>query len=185
MKEKTRKWLVVAGLIAVGAALTIGISMRLYKEKDVPAAAGAEESEPEVAAEPAEPEVIATPMPSPAPSAELVIAPEEKTEIEEGQQQIQPTPKKTEEEKPSGPPVLPEETDVADPNTIPEYPEEIPAVTDGGSDNQQGQSPKHGDMKDGMIYIDGFGWIPNEGGGGEGTVADDMYENGNKIGIMD
>ncbi|MFR3367923.1 MAG: DUF6550 family protein [Gallintestinimicrobium sp.] len=31
----------------------------------------------------------------------------------------------------------------------------------------------------------GFGWVENEGGGSSGTVAQDMYENGNKIGVMD
>ena len=46
-------------------------------------------------------------------------------------------------------------------------------------------TPKTGDTKDGMIYIEGFGWVVDNGGGGSGTVADDMYENGNKVGIMD
>ena len=46
-------------------------------------------------------------------------------------------------------------------------------------------TPKIGDTKDGMIYIEGFGWVVDNGGGGSGTVADDMYENGNKVGIMD
>ena len=41
------------------------------------------------------------------------------------------------------------------------------------------------DTKNGQIYIPGFGWVQNNGGGGSGTVAEDMYENGNKIGIMD
>ena len=49
----------------------------------------------------------------------------------------------------------------------------------------ENQTPKTGDIKDGMMYVEGFGWVPYEGGGGEGTYADDMYENGNKIGIMD
>lgn len=35
-----------------------------------------------------------------------------------------------------------------------------------------------------QVYILGFGWIKDEGGGNVGTVAEDMYENGNKIGIM-
>ena len=34
------------------------------------------------------------------------------------------------------------------------------------------------------IYVPGFGWI-DEIGEAQGTVAEDMYENGNKIGIMD
>ncbi len=35
------------------------------------------------------------------------------------------------------------------------------------------------------MWIPGFGWIDDNGGGNVGTVAEDMYENGNKIGIMD
>lgn len=50
---------------------------------------------------------------------------------------------------------------------------------------QQSQ-PKMGDKNDkGQIYVEGFGWITDEGGGGKGTTVDDMRENGNKIGIMD
>lgn len=45
-------------------------------------------------------------------------------------------------------------------------------------------TPKSGDKKDGKIYVLGFGWIEDNGGGGSGTTADDMYENGNKIGDM-
>ena len=37
----------------------------------------------------------------------------------------------------------------------------------------------------GKIYIDGFGWVTNHGGGGSGTTASDMYENVNKVGIME
>ena len=35
------------------------------------------------------------------------------------------------------------------------------------------------------VWIPGFGWIEDNGGGNIGTVAEDMYENGNKIGSMD
>lgn len=45
-------------------------------------------------------------------------------------------------------------------------------------------TPKAGDKKDGKLYVPGFGWIEDNGGGGSGTTADDMYENGNKIGSM-
>lgn len=57
-----------------------------------------------------------------------------------------------------------------------EQPKERPADPD---------EPQAGDTSGGQIYIPGFGWVENHGGGGSGTVADDMYENGNKIGIMD
>lgn len=50
----------------------------------------------------------------------------------------------------------------------------------------QTSAPESGDKNDqGQIYVPGFGWIEDNGGGGSGTTADDMYENGNKIGIMD
>lgn len=45
-------------------------------------------------------------------------------------------------------------------------------------------TPKHGDTKEGIIYITGFGWVKDEGGGGRGEDASDMYENGNKIGYF-
>ena len=35
-----------------------------------------------------------------------------------------------------------------------------------------------------MIYIIGFGWVENEGGGGEGTYDHEMKTNGNKIGYF-
>lgn len=37
---------------------------------------------------------------------------------------------------------------------------------------------------DGMVWIDGFGWIEDEGGGGEVIEAPDMIPNGNQIGEM-
>lgn len=49
---------------------------------------------------------------------------------------------------------------------------------------QDTSQPQGGDTQNGKIYVPGFGWIENQGGGGEGSVAEDMYENGNKVGIM-
>ena len=45
--------------------------------------------------------------------------------------------------------------------------------------------PKDGTIQDGKIYFEGFGWVDYEGGGTEGTYAEDIYENGNTIGTMD
>ena len=57
-----------------------------------------------------------------------------------------------------------EPTDTPEPELIPE-----PEVTDSSSEN--------------MVYVPGFGWIENLGSN-QATYAKDMYENGNKIGIM-
>ncbi len=35
------------------------------------------------------------------------------------------------------------------------------------------------------VWIPGFGWIEDNGGEYVGIVAEDMYEDGHKIGIMD
>ncbi len=51
-----------------------------------------------------------------------------------------------------------------EPEPIPE-----PEVTDSSSEN--------------MVYVPGFGWIESQGPN-QATYAEDMYENGNKIGIM-
>ena len=45
-------------------------------------------------------------------------------------------------------------------------------------------TPKNGETSGNMIYAIGFGWVVNEGGGGEGSTNDEMYCNGNKIGYF-
>ncbi len=46
------------------------------------------------------------------------------------------------------------------------------------------KTPANGSVKGDMIYIIGFGWVENEGGGGEGTYDHEMKTNGNKIGCF-
>ena len=89
----------------------------------------------------------------------------------------------TEDEKPQEPPVLAEDADVTNPDTKPAY-EEKPEKKPENPAPPVDDTPKTGDTKDGMVYVEGFGWLPDEGAG-SGTAADDMYENGNKVGIMD
>lgn len=88
--------------------------------------------------------------------------------------------------KPEAAPPPPEIADTAaliDPSEPPKYESEQieikPQVTEPPSD-----TPKHGDKKDGMIYINGFGWVVDNGGGGTNEYVYDMYENGNKIGYF-
>ena len=94
-------------------------------------------------------------------------------------------PEKTEsasQNEPPAPPQIKDEEMLTNPDKEPTYePEqtEVKPQTQTPSD-----TPKHGDTKDGMIYINGFGWVVDEGGGGEGEYLDGMYENGNKIGYF-
>lgn len=154
MKDSTKKRLIIAGLAAVCVLLIFGISRVLYKEPVQKETESTEETK------------------------ELVIETETENVVESGKQEIQQTPEKTEDEKPEEPPALTEDADTTKPDTPPEY--EEPEETKPPADD----TPKTGDTKDGMVYVEGFGWLPDEGAG-SGTNADDMYENGNKVGIMD
>ena len=175
MKDKTKKWLAIAGLFAVCAVLVFGISRVLYHEPDREAQAVERESEETETPEPVQAESTEAETEEP-----LVIETETGTSVNDREQEIQETPEKTEEEKPSEPPALSEGTATNQPDTPPSYEEEKqeePAPA-------ENQTPKTGDTKDGMVYVEGFGLITDEGEG-SGIYADDMYENGNKIGIMD
>lgn len=209
MKDKTKKWLVTAGLAAVCVGLVFGISRTLYREPIQKSLMGAEDtgdaaeviidigkSQTELAHE--KETEIATDMKETRADTEenLVIKIDRNTRVavSDREQEIQPELKKTEKEKPDDPPALSESGNAGKTGTqsVDETPEESvtqPAVetpkepvTQPADENH---NPKTGDIKDGMMYVEGFGWVPYEGGGGQGIYAADMYENGNKIGIMD
>lgn len=96
------------------------------------------------------------------------------------------------QQDPTKPEVTPEQ--LTDPTTKPdgEKVDGTPQATDhnnvatpedtasASTGNSQGE-----ETKDGMMYVPGFGWMKDNGGVGEGTYAEDMYENGNKVGDMD
>lgn len=86
----------------------------------------------------------------------------------------------TEQNTPPEPPKIEDEAMLTNPKAEPTYtPEQLQPTTQTTTNTS-----KHGDTKDGMIYITGFGWVKDEGGGGRGEAASDMYENGNKIGYF-
>ncbi|EAE3172388.1 hypothetical protein CKN99_13115 [Carnobacterium maltaromaticum] len=55
-------------------------------------------------------------------------------------------------------------------------------VTPDADTKKKENEPQGGETKDGKVYLPGFGWVTDTGG--SGTIADDMYENGNKVGEM-
>ncbi len=88
--------------------------------------------------------------------------------------------------KPETAPPPPEIADTAaltNPAEPPKYESEQVEIKPQASEPPS-DSPKHGDKKDGMIYINGFGWVVDNGGGGTNEYVYDMYENGNKIGYF-
>ena len=180
MKEKTKKRLIIVGLAAVCVCLILGIGSVLYREPQhtLPKEQRVKE-DVELVVETKEEVKVTEDKPNAEEEKELVIEPETAGSVEEGKQEIQPEPEKTEEKKPKEEPTLSTDTDITDPNVKPSYEGEADQETP-PEDNQ----PSHGDTKDGMMYVEGFGWLPDEGEGA-GTSAEDMYENGNKVGIME
>jgi len=72
-----------------------------------------------------------------------------------------------------------EQTTAAD-TTVPPTTTTTPATTTAHAPAE----PYNGQTSGDYIYVNGFGWVFNEGGGGEGSVNYEMYCNGNKIGYF-
>lgn len=182
MKDKTKKWLVTAGLTIVCVGLVFGISRVLYREPEQGTTIREKDAgETEITIEIGKPENIKAEEAGTGETLVTEIDTDTGTADGDQEQELQPEPEKTEEEKPAEPPVVSEESGTGKTGTLPaggtaKDAETKPAVNE--------QTPKTGDTKDGMVYVEGFGWLPDEGAG-SGTYAEDMYENGNKIGIMD
>lgn len=195
MTEKTKKVLVVVAGSVLCLALAVGIGFRFGGHADVPAgtpSVPAEESKEPIVdiQETQEPEATAPVVNITVPESDTPL-PDDGAVDTGTEQTIQADPVKPEEpDKPTatGTTPLPDDHTGGDVpkeerNTEehPTYEKEQTTVTNQPSSD----TPKMGDINEaGQVYIEGFGWITPSG---ENTVieADDMYENGNKIGIMD
>ena len=83
--------------------------------------------------------------------------------------------------KPAEPekPVVKDEGALKNPDTPPVYDKEQTTVEEKSSE------PKSGDKKDGKVYIPGFGWVKDEGGGSQGKVGKSDGDINKQVGIMD
>ena len=196
MAEKRKKYLILTGGVLVCILLIYVIGIQFQKEGEQPKNVVEIETEPETdliiepdtTTESADPEQTETEtlMEDSEEETETIDETESKEETTQEKngtvkQSIQPEVTKPEE---------PESEVLADPTQKPDgTPSEISAeTTDTGaaaSPEQEVPEPQAGDTNNGQIYIPGFGWVEDEGGGVNSVPVDDMYENGNKIGIMD
>ena len=182
MNEKTKKWLFIAGGLALSAVLMVAIAGQFrtapIQDVDIPPQSS---SSQDVTVD--TPDITEKEDGITVPPIQIPQESESTNGVDKGTEQtIQPNtsekPTYTDEElknpdqKPNGDKVT--ENDKPQDHDKVEKP-----VTPPKTDNQ----PQGGDKKDGQIYVPGFGWI-DDIGEGQGTVADDMYENGNKVGIM-
>lgn len=191
MTEKMKKVLAILAGVLLCLALAVGIGLRFSSHESVPP-----DTEPTPAQETKEPTVNIQSTERPeesTPSVDITV-PEQITDPAAGavssgtEQTIQADPVKPEEpEKPAAPSATPlpenhqaEDVPQEDRNTEtpPSYEPEQTTVTPTPQPDMQGGYDQGG------TYVPGFGYIES---GGEGTVTvnKDMYENGNKVGIMD
>ena len=191
MKEKTKRGLIIGCATAVCTAMVCVIGMQFTKddepiqtaklpEQTTPAVTVAISTTARTESEPIEVEDENIP-----PEINEDIT-EETVEIPEDAEVIQqdfPEQTTTAATTPPPPPEITDEAVLTNPDVTPEYTPEQITVAD-TSDEQPADTPKHGEKKDGKIYINGFGWVTDNGGGGQAEYADDMYENGNKIGYF-
>ena len=82
---------------------------------------------------------------------------------------------------------LVEETDIVpEPSPAQAPPEsevQAPSEQDATPQQEPEPTPVPDSKPDNMVYVPGFGWIESQGPN-HAEYAEDMYENGNKIGIM-
>ena len=86
----------------------------------------------------------------------------------------EPTKKPDEPEKP----VVKDKESLKNSDKQPVYDKEQTTV-----DNKISE-PKSGDKKDGKVFISGFGWVKDEGGGGKGEVVDSNGDINKQVGQM-
>lgn len=85
------------------------------------------------------------------------------------------------QKKPSEPekPVVKDDAALKKSDTPPVYDKEQTTV------EKKSSEPKSGDKKDGKVYIPGFGWVVDEGGGSKGKIGKSDGDINKAVGIMD
>ena len=209
MTMKTKRGLAVGGGTALCAALAILIAARFAPEPEATApdtsdtssttsisveisTAKREETKPIEIEKPAESTII--PDNGAADSTPTESDPEKDAAdfIEDGGIEINQDfsePEETEsasQNEPPEPPKIEDDEMLTNPDKEPTYePEQTEVKPQPETPANPNINPAmHGQRKDGMIFINGFGWVVDEGGGGRSEYDSEMYENGNKIGYF-
>ncbi|MEA5143398.1 MAG: DUF6550 family protein [Oscillibacter sp.] len=171
MSDKTKRRLAIAGAAVICIALVAAIGMRFAKEPAKPDASSQEpvsssDVAPDIQNSTEKKEVVGSPQPTSEPESSETLPPQ--TDLPE--QKLQPDPVKPET---PAKPELPKDADTKNPAKPPEYkPEDTEKKPAAESKPQNGGG------------LPGFDNVP-DGGANQVINADDMYENGNKIGEMD
>lgn len=188
LTEKKKKYLAVCGGVIICVGLIIAIAFQFKTESPDEVDESVEDTVTEIIVAPGESQ------PEESGESELIVNPEnDRTKVDETEPAVDSRPAQTDEDDQSiqpdvEKPEAPSEEALTDPDVQPDGTpvEEAPEAGSDESQTEIGTSePQAGDTEGGQIYIPGFGWVDNQGGGSSGTSAGDMYENGNKIGSID
>ncbi len=188
--EKTKKFAVIVALATVGVGVLAGISLCIYK--DTPQKVEIHQTElPEDMVDIPETDLNVPAIEGSAvsDSGEIIVSTEISQETgteKEYVQSLQPTPVKTEDQKP-------DEKTMETKDSTGDRKESTPKSTEKLAEQQTKEeqssgntdSPKQGEVQGDKIYVEGFGWVDYNGGGTTEIPAPEIYENGNEIGIMD
>ena len=185
MNEKTKKVLTIAGCTIVGLALVVAFGLQFAKASE------------DTDTLPSSAAVVSDVNPSidtdtSAGEKDIVV----NSNTDSSTETIDETPAQTDQPEQS---IQPEVTKLAEPSekqktdstqkpdgekvTGTPKAEDHDNVTPSADTKKKENEPQGGETQNGKIYVEGFGWI-DDIGEGQGTTADDMYENGNKIGEM-
>ncbi|ERI90667.1 hypothetical protein HMPREF1982_03705 [Clostridiales bacterium oral taxon 876 str. F0540] len=182
---KVKKNILVSMCVVVSVVLAVSIISLTTKEskvKDVPALANKSEnitvSEDESKKE--EPQPVVVPEEDKKDDTvntnHIPVPKITQTEVSKSQVVIQ----KENTPKPAPPKEKPKTTDsLTDKSKVPTYPakETKPQA--------QAQTPKAGEKNSkGQVYVPGFGWVEDEGGGGQGKVIDSNGDINKQVGNM-
>lgn len=173
MTNKTKKILALSGCSIACMALIIAISLQFFNPEPADDALGSgQNAESNLSINiPETGEDSASTLPDQTDQPEQIIQ-GDPAKPEATQEQLTDPTTKPDGEKVEGTPESTDHNNVSKPAT------QAPASSD---------APQGGEKKDGMIYVPGFGWIKDEGGGGSGTTVGNPDDEltGNKVGSMD
>lgn len=181
INEKTKKVLTIAGCTIVGLVLVVAIGSQFAKAPEdadtLPSSAAVvSDVNPSIDTDTSTGEKDIVVNSNTDSSAETID--ETPAQTDQPEQSIQPVVTK---------PAEPSEKQKTDPTQKPDG-EKVTGTPkaedhDNVTPSADTKKPQGGETQNGKIYVEGFGWI-DDVGEGQGTTADDMYENGNKIGEM-
>ena len=129
---------------------------------------------------PSETTAVTTPRPTP-PETEERVFPAIVEKQESGMPEAESAPEVAAKELPTPAPEIEDEAETEQKSAPPTQTEAAP-VHPTQSESAPEPIANDNELAD-MVYVPGFGWIQSEGPN-HVEYAEDMYENGNKIGIM-